>query len=60
MDDDCVNTGWTGFTRAGTQVANPSRFPGVYATGETARIDEDGDLWLLGCDGATGIALKKS
>lgn len=34
-----------------------SRFPGFYATGETARIDEDGDLWLLerGVIPGTGI-----
>jgi acetyl-CoA synthetase len=25
-----------------------SRFPGVYFTGDGARIDEDGDFWLLG------------
>jgi len=25
-----------------------SRFPGVYFTGDGARIDEDGDIWLLG------------
>jgi acetyl-CoA synthetase len=28
-----------------------SRFPGLYATGETARIDEDGDVWVLGQEG---------
>ena len=28
-----------------------SRFPGLYSTGETARIDEDGDVWVLGRDG---------
>ena len=25
-----------------------SRFPGVYMTGDGARVDEDGDYWLLG------------
>jgi len=25
-----------------------SKFPGVYLTGDRARIDEDGDIWLLG------------
>jgi len=25
-----------------------SRFPGVYFTGDGARIDEDGDIWLMG------------
>ena len=25
-----------------------SRFPGVYFTGDGAKLDEDGDLWLLG------------
>jgi acetyl-CoA synthetase len=31
-----------------------SRFPGLYATGETARIDEDGDVWVLGREGRPG------
>jgi len=25
-----------------------SRFPGMYAAGDGARIDEDGDIWLMG------------
>ncbi|TAN34860.1 hypothetical protein EPN29_00620 [bacterium] len=24
------------------------RFPGVYFTGDGARVDEDGDYWLMG------------
>jgi acetyl-CoA synthetase len=36
-----------------------SRFPGYYATGETARIDEDGDLWLLHRDGPVSPGMRK-